>query len=103
MELKVTWGRAFRVWWGHFWRVLVATIPAYLAINFCSTVCVASGIPTRLAILIVVFVSSALGCAASLIPMKMILGKRHGNFRLALLSVNPEPQETLPAIAPKLG
>ena len=90
MELEVTWSRAVRVWWSHLWRNLIAIVVAMilggivgLIIGFAMG---AIGVPVKTIQLVTAPIGAVSGLAISVVPMKMILGKDFGEFRLVLLS-----------------
>ena len=89
MELEITWNRALKVWWSYLWRNLIAIICSMLiggiiggVIGFIMGGLGASEETIRLAVTPVGFV---IGLAISIIPIKLILGKNFGEFRLVLL------------------
>ena len=92
MELKVTWKLALRVWWAFFWR---------LAITFaivCAAICVFAlvvgytgtwlGVPMSILVAIAKVVGWCLGLSLTIVPIRLILGKRFGHFRLLLVSTD---------------
>lgn len=90
MELSVTWDRTAQIWWAFFWRNILIMIPAMLVGGLAGGVVgvllgLAGARPEtiRLATFPVGFL---VGAASSIIPLKMILGKDFGEFRLVLLS-----------------
>lgn len=90
MELEVTWNRAFRVWLAYLWRSLIAIIAATLAgmaVGFViGFVMGAMGFSATAIQLFTVPIGVLIGLAISVVPLKMILGKDFGEFRLVLLS-----------------
>jgi ABC-type phosphate/phosphonate transport system permease subunit len=93
MEVEVTWSRAAMVWWAYIWRLAVATIASALAgavVGGIMGVFLAILKAPQEAILVVTLpVGLLIGVAASIVPMKMILGKDFGDFRLVLVSKQP--------------
>lgn len=89
MELEVTWGRAARVWWAYFWRNLLAIVGAVVvgAIlgGILGMVLGAMGLSPSTIKIVVAPISIILGFGISIIPVKMILGKDFGAFRLVLV------------------
>lgn len=88
MELEVTWGRAIRVWWAFLWRNLIAILLAMLlggVLGFIIDyiIAAAGGVITKIQI-ILGSIGSILGLGTSIVPIKMILGKDFGEFRLVL-------------------
>ena len=94
MELEVTWGRTFRVWWAYAWRIigisLVAFYPCGQAAILFLDVLPTVGVPVWLLKPLVCLVGILIVCLISLIPMKMILGRKHGDFRVVLLPVHAQ-------------
>jgi xanthine/uracil permease len=89
MELEVTWGRAVRVWWSYLWRNLLAILAAMILggifgfiVGFIFSLL---GFSREVTNLIVMPVGLVLGLAISIIPIKMILGKSFGEFKLVLV------------------
>lgn len=90
MELEITWGRAVRIWWSYLWRNLIAIVAAMLIgmvvgaiIGF---ILGSMGFPLRVIQIIVAPFGLVIGLAISVVPLKMILGKDFGEFRLVLLA-----------------
>lgn len=89
MELEITWKRAIRVWWSYLWRNLLAIVAAVIvggmfgalmgfALGF---VGVSIDSIQKLAAPVGMFI----GLVISIVPVKMILGKDFGEFRLVLV------------------
>lgn len=90
MELEITWGRMLRVWWAHFWRSMIAAIVGMLlggVVGFIlGAILYASGVTSPETIQIIVGpIGFIIGVFISIFPMKMILGKDFGEFRLVLV------------------
>ena len=89
MELEITWKRATRVWWSYLWRNLIALIAAAVLggiFGFIMGFILAMlGVSSETVQLIVIPVGFIIGLLISIVPMKMILGKDFGEFRLVLL------------------
>jgi ABC-type glycerol-3-phosphate transport system permease component len=95
MELEITWGRVTRVWWAFLWRSLIASIIAMIIGGIFGgivgyTIAATGGAITTINI-IIMSIGGIIGLGVSIIPMKMILGKDFGEFRLALV---PKSQDT---------
>ena len=95
MELEITWKRAIRVWWSYLWRNLITIVVALIAgmilgfiIGF---IMGAMGFPILAIQLVTAPLGFIIGLAASVIPLKMILGKDFGEFRLVLLAKETQP------------
>jgi len=90
MELEITWCRALKVWWAFFWRSLIAMVVASIvgAIVgfFIGLVMGFLGAPPRALAFVAVITGMAIGLGLSVVPMKMILGKDFGRFRLVLIA-----------------
>jgi hypothetical protein len=90
MELEITWGRVFRVWWAYTWRNLIALVIAVIVGwklgYFLGYVAAATGIPTYIIRSSALPLGFLFGFVTSMIVLKMILGKTYGDFRLVLLS-----------------
>jgi hypothetical protein len=89
MELEVTWGRTIKVWWAYFWRSLVAGFFALLFSGLLGfvlgIVLYGAGIPAEDGRIYGGILGGVVGVLFSIIPMKYILGKDFGDFRLVLL------------------
>jgi hypothetical protein len=90
MELEITWKRVVRIWWAYFWRNIIATIAALICggivggiVGFVLSLL---GVSTETGVLVTAPIGVVLGFIISLIPMKMIIGKDFGEFRLVLLA-----------------
>ncbi len=89
MELEVTWVRAIKVWWAYAWRnflaiivsVVVATILGFIA----GLVMGAAGANPSTIKAVTFPLGFIAGVAVSIIPIKMILGKNFGEFKLVLV------------------
>jgi ABC-type uncharacterized transport system permease subunit len=104
MELEITWSRAVRVWWSYLWRNLIAIVVGLLigmligaVIGF---ILGAMGVSLRTIQIVVAPIGFVLGLAISVVPLKMILGKDFGEFRLVLLA--KQPQVERPSNAPQV-
>jgi hypothetical protein len=93
MELEVTWKRTIRVWWAYFWRNLFAIVAAMMCgmvVGFIIGVIMGlMGAPIWAVQLVVAPLGFLIGLAISVVPVKMILGKDFGEFRLVLLANEP--------------
>ena len=91
-ELEVTWDRTIKVWWSFVWRNLIATLVAMLigAIfrGVMGVILGAFGVPIRTIQIIVMPIGFIIGLAISIVPLKLILGKNFGEFRLVLVENN---------------
>jgi hypothetical protein len=97
-ELEVTWERAIRIWWSFFWRSLFAVVVAMLMAGaagfFCGVVLGAMGYSSDAVQKVVYPFGFFFGLTVTLAPIKMILGKDFGDFRLVLLAKQiPEPRQ----------
>ncbi len=89
MELEVTWGRTAKVWWAFFWRSGVALIAAAVAIMILAGIIGFTlsllGASLQTIHLVTMPIGFVMGLAVSIVPIKLILGKDFGEFRLVLL------------------
>jgi hypothetical protein len=94
MELEVTWKRAVRVWWAYLWRNIIAIIIAMIIggiIGFIlGFILGAMGFSIQTIQFITAPIGMIIGLLISIVPIKMILGKDYGEFRLVLLQTNSE-------------
>lgn len=92
MELEVTWKRAAKVWWSYLWRNIIAIIAVMIlggiAGFITGFVLGALGASTQTIKYITAPIGMIIGLLISIVPMKMILGKDFGKFRLVLLQSN---------------
>lgn len=103
-ELELTRGRLLRVWWAHVWRSLLAVVASLLtgmvvggvigAILGLSMSMAGYGVDEIQAVAKPVgfVLGAAIGLAFSIIPMKLIIGRSFGDFRLVLVPNTTEPQ-----------
>lgn len=103
MELEITWNRAIRVWWSYLWRNLIAIVVAMIIgmilgfiIGF---IMGAMGFPILAIQIVTAPLGFVIGLGISVVPMKMILGKDFGEFRLVLLAKQPT---TIPSATPQV-
>jgi len=89
MELEITWNRAVRVWWSYLWRNLIAIVVAMLVgglVGFIGGLVMgALGASIETVQFVTAPMGAIIGLLISIVPMKMILGKDFGEFRLVLL------------------
>jgi hypothetical protein len=90
VELEVTWGRAARVWWAFVWRNLIALVVALVigaAVGFVIGFAMgAAGASQRTIQFVTAPIGAFMGLGISIVPVRMILGKNFGDFRLALVA-----------------
>lgn len=90
MELEITWGRAVKVWWAYCWRNLIALIAGIILggiVGFIlGFIMGAMGVAPHTIQFLTAPIGAVIGLGLSVIPMKMILGKDFGQFRLVLVS-----------------
>ena len=96
MELEVTWKRAVKVWWSYFWRNIIAIIVAMLigvVVGFIiGFILGAMGVSTQTIQFITAPIGMIIGLLISIMPIKMILAKDYGEFRLVLLQTSSAEQ-----------
>lgn len=101
MELEVTWGRTVRVWWAYAWRnlvvIVVSMILGFIFGGIIGFILGVAGVPIETIVAITTPLGFVIGIALSIIPMRMILGKDFGTFRLVLVATRPT--EGAPAVA----
>ena len=89
MELGVTWGRTAKVWWAFLWRNVLAIIAAFVAAmivgGIIGFILGLLGASLQTVQLIAGTIGFGIGLAISIVPIKLILGKDFGEFRLVLL------------------
>lgn len=92
MELEVTWKRATKVWWAYFWRSLIAMLGAMviggIVGGIIGFIIGMMGSSRESIQLLVTPIGMIIGILMSIVPIKLILGKNFGDFRLVLLK-NP--------------
>ena len=92
MELEVTWKRAAKVWWSYLWRSIIAIIVAMVLggiVGFIiGFVLGAMGVSTQTIQFITTPIGMVIGLLISIVPIRMILGKDFGEFRLVLLQTS---------------
>jgi hypothetical protein len=93
MELEVTWNRAICVWWSYLWRsIIAASLGMVFALVICVIVAIVGltlGLPSLAIQSVGLVLGIVNGLAISVVPIKLILGKDYGEFRLVLLSKAP--------------
>lgn len=91
-ELDVTWKRAARVWLSFFWRHFIALIFVIIISGviggICGFIMAHLGFQKSTVEWFCGTLGFVIGIISAIIPLKMIIGKDFGNFRLVLLSKN---------------
>ena len=89
MELEVTWGRTAKVWWAFFWRNVLAifagVVAAMIVGGIIGFILGILGASLQTVQVIGGAIGLGIGLAISIVPIKLILGKDYGEFRLVLL------------------
>ena len=89
MELEITWKRATRVWWSFLWRNLIAIVVSmilgFIAGYIFGFIMKMLGASNETVQFVVTPIGGIIGLLISIVPIKMILGKDFGEFRLVLL------------------
>jgi len=97
MELEITWKRAIKVWWAYLWRNLLAIIAGVIigAIvgAILGVILGTLGASKETIQTVVAPIGFIIGLAVSVVPMKLILGKDFGEFRLVMVE-NPTDKRT---------
>lgn len=95
MELEVTWQRAVRIWWSYLWRNLIAIVAAMVigaVLGFIlGAVLALLGVGSEMIRIAGMLVGMIVGLAISIVPLKLILGRDYGEFRLVLLAKDTPP------------
>jgi len=98
MELEITWSRVIRIWWSYLWRnLLCIVIGMLLGMVFgfiVGFIMGAMGFSPRAIMFVTAPIGFVLGLGLSVVPMKLILGKDYGEFRLVLLAKQEQPRPT---------
>ena len=93
MELDVTWKRAARVWLAYLWRNMLAIIAAMILGGIVGGIFAfilsMLGVPQEIIMFIVSPIAFVSGIGISIIPIKLILNKDFGEFRLVLIENAP--------------
>ena len=93
--MEVTWGRAARVWWSYLWRNLFAIVAAMVIGGLIGAVLGfilgIAGVAQNKIVMLTLPIGMIVGLGISIVPIKMILGKNFGEFRLVLVK-NQTPQ-----------
>jgi len=89
MELEVTWKRATKVWWSYLWRNLIALVFAMIIAAIMGAilgfVLGSVGASTETIQIVAMPIGVITGILMSIVPVKMILNKDFGEFRLVLI------------------
>lgn len=91
--LEVTWKRVFQVWWAYLWRNVLITIFGMIAGMLIGFVigCLGVALQIQPATLrpIIFIICFLIGLFLSAVPMKMILRKEFGEFKICLIRKGP--------------
>ena len=95
MEVEITWWRAAKVWWAYCWRSLLIVVPGSMILGGCVGGVMGFflgllGVPLDVISIVGGTVGFFLGTTLSIVPMKMILGKNFGDFRLSLIQTSAQ-------------
>lgn len=95
MEIAPTWSHVARIWWALLWRgvlVMIATAIAGFVIGAVLGFLLGMlGAALATVQVICGVVGALLGLAGSLLPIRLVLGKDFGTFRLVLVSSESRP------------
>lgn len=90
MELEVTWSRVVKIWWAFAWRNIVAiaagVIGGAILGMILGFIFLKLGVPAETTKTIVMILGVVLGLVISIIPIKMVLKKDFGEFKIVLKS-----------------
>ena len=96
MELEITWARAVRVWWALLWRNILAILAAMViggvVGGILGFVLGMAGVSVETIGSISALLGGIIGLAVSIVPVKLVLGKKFSEFRLVLISENTEAE-----------
>ncbi len=99
MELEVTWRRAIKVWWSFLWRnlifILVAALIGWIVGFVFGFLMTLVGFSSPTIQYVTSPISFIIGLCISIIPIKLILGKNYGEFRLVLVRPSSENDHEL--------
>lgn len=105
IELEITWKRVARIWWSYLWRNLLAIVAAMffggIVGFFLGFALGIFGVPTKTIQMITAPIGAIIGLGISIIPLRMIIGKDFGDFRLILVASNPPKNSEIPGLEPK--
>ena len=94
MELNITWRRVSRIAGAYVWRYLIALIVCTLISAILGGIVGALLIKAGATLTTVTAVNMPLGLIlgliAAVLPLKFIIGKRYGDFRLVLVPNTPD-------------
>lgn len=107
-ELAPTWGLATRIWWALTWRgmvvMLVSGIIGGLLGAMLASVFSGSQPLPEVTQMFAQLLGAVIGAAASVVPVRVILGRDFGDFRLVLLARRPRRQASpAPLVEPQSG
>ncbi|QDT66568.1 hypothetical protein [Calycomorphotria hydatis] len=92
MEVTATWSRVLPVWWAHFWRNIIASfVCGALSGGIVGFFMGYYGCSMETVQIVTSRVGFFAGLAASVIPMKMVIGLNYGGYRLVLISDSESP------------
>ncbi|MBI5521817.1 MAG: hypothetical protein HY910_04240 [Desulfarculus sp.] len=93
MEAEKSWGNVVRVWWAYAWRSFLMMIVAFIIHLVLNLIIVIVGnsfeLPPRLVTGFDFLVKCAVFLSLSIVPMRLIMGKDFGHFRLVMLTKEP--------------
>ena len=94
IELTPTWGRVVRIWWAYLWRNLIAIVVVMILGGILGAILGfimgAIGIPLNIIKIVSGFIGGVFGLGASIVPIKMIVGKKFKEFRLIIVANKKE-------------
>ncbi len=95
MDVVPTWGRVARVWWAVTWRwvLLAGTVMVVWMMTAIIVTDLLLGLPTDLVVWPIIWSSMAIGLGLLIIPLKLVIGSRLGDFRLELTPYYKEVAE----------
>jgi hypothetical protein len=107
MELEITGTRVVRIWWAYLWRSLIAIVASMLiggVVGFVvGAILGAMGVSARTIQIVCAPIGFIIGMAISIVPLRMILGKDFGEFRVVLLANYPQDESPSESPTQSLG
>ncbi len=96
MEVEISWRRTWRIWWAYAWRNLLMTLASMVAggiVGFIVGFLLGLlGVEQQIIQYITGSLGFVIGFLLSVLPMRMILGKNFGDFRLVLIRNTDSPR-----------
>ena len=89
--LEMTWRHATKIWWSLFWRILVITVVAALALGPIISLLLTSGnVEPETESLIYMAIQFPVGMLATIWATYMVFDKSFSNFRIVLVPLSSD-------------